>query len=131
MDVKVSRKETRTMPEGLVDVLVSNICDFYPVFDVSDPNLITDIEILTDSRQELLDRAMFAVMKQKGNDPVDPEDGIDWSDAIIGDVSVPLVIQQINSAVMKEGPGVKVTPETVRNGQNENVIFKVELTNAV
>jgi hypothetical protein len=132
MDIKVSRKETRWQPDGPVEVLINNIFDLYPVFGQdSEPNLITDVEILDDGRGELLDRAMFALVKQRGQDPVEPDDGIQWSEALIGEVPAPMIIQQVHSSVSEEGPGVRAVPSTIRNNGKENLIFKIELTNAV
>jgi hypothetical protein len=75
MDVKVSRKETRMMPDGPAEVLLSNVFDVFPVFadearfdgyDFTGQDrayLLADVEILDDPRDELLDRAMFALVK--------------------------------------------------------------------
>jgi hypothetical protein len=144
MDVKVSRKEVRNMPDGPVEVLIDNICDLYPIFGDSPlydgqdvyagqdkENIIMDVEILNDDRAELLDRALFALLKQRGSDPVEPEDGIQWAEALIGEVPSPVIVRQVHDAVSEEGPGVRVTPSTVRNGDNGNLVFKIELTNAM
>jgi hypothetical protein len=150
MDAKVSRKERRLQPDGPVDVLVDNIFDFYPVFADSEEyidqdiyigqdrvsaeerkNLIMDIEMLDNDRQELLDRAMFALVKQRGNDPVEPGDGIQWAEAVVGEVPSPVVVQQVHSSVSEEGPGVRAVPGTVVNNGKEHLIFKIELTNAL
>jgi hypothetical protein len=150
MDAKVSRKERRLQPDGPVDVLVDNIFDFYPIFADSEEyidqdiyigqdrvsaeereNLIMDIEMLDNDRQELLDRAMFALVKQRGNDPVEPGDGIQWAEAVVGEVPSPVIVQQVHSSVSEEGPGVRVIPSTVKNGDRENLIFTIELTNAL
>ena len=128
MDLKVSKKERRWMAEGPVDVLIENVCDVYPIFN---GNTIMDVEILDDDRTELLDRATFASMKQRGADPVELKDGIQWAEAVIGEVPAPVIVQQVIAAVYEEGPGVRITPKTVRNGSKENLIFSVELTNAV
>ena len=130
MDFKVSRKEMRILPEGTYDVLVDNVCDLYPIFDPEDDCLITDVETLEDEREELLDRSMFSILKQRGNDPVEPEDGLQWAEAIMGDVLPQTIVQQAHQAVSKEGPGVKVYPETVKAGQKESLSFRIELTNA-
>jgi len=127
VDFKTGRKETRWQPDGQVDVLVNNVCDLYPVFDKDDPNLITDVEILDDPDEELLDRAMFAVVKQRGNDPVEPDDGIQWAEAVLGEVLPPIILQQVNSSVSKEGRGVRATFDTVKNNSKEYLAFKVEL----
>jgi hypothetical protein len=150
MDVKVSRKETRMQPEGPVEVLVDNIFDLYPIF-ADDPrydgqdfyighdrvseqerkNIIMDVETLDGERVELLDRAMFALVKQRGMDPVEPQDGVQWSEAVIGEVIAPVVVQQVHLSVSEEGPGVRAVPGTVINNGKENLVFKIELTNAV
>jgi hypothetical protein len=150
MDVKVSRKEARMQPEGPVEVLVDNIFDLYPIY-ANDPryegqdiytgqgrvseqdreNLIMDVEILDGDRAELLDRAMFALVKQRGMDPVEPQDGVQWAEAVIGEVIAPIIIQQVHASVSEEGPGVRAVPGTVVNNGKENLIFKIELTNAV
>jgi hypothetical protein len=150
MDFKVSRKERRMQPEGPVEVLTDNVFDLYPVC-ADDPryagqdiyagqdrvpeqdrkNIIMDVEMLDDARAELLDRAMFALVKQRGMDPVEPQDGIQWAEAVIGEVIAPVIIQQVYAAVSREGPGVRVVPGTVVNSGKENLIFRIELTNAV
>jgi hypothetical protein len=147
MDVKVSRKEARMQPEGLVEVLVDNVFDLYPVFGNDErftyreqlmqqdfaelDKLIVDVEMLDGDRTELLDRAMFALVKQRGGDPVEPDDGVQWAEAVIGEVIAPVIIQQVHTSVSEEGPGVRAVPGTIVSGGKENLIFKVELTNAV
>jgi len=144
MDFRVSKKETRRQPDGAVDVLVNNVFDLYPIF-ADDPrskeindipqqdkkNFITDVEVLDNETAELLDRAMFAVVKQRGNDPTEPEDGNQWAEAIIGDVAAPELLQQVYSSVSKEGSGVRVTANTVKVGKKECLTFKVGLTNII
>jgi len=143
MDFKVSKKETRRQPEGLVDVLVNNVCDLYPIF-ADDPrfkdveicgvsesdrkNLIMDVEILDNDKEERLDRAMFAAIKQRGNDPVEPADGIQWAEAVLGEVLSPNILQQVYSSVLTEGTGVRVTPNTIKNGTKEYLTFRLDLT---
>jgi hypothetical protein len=132
-------------------VLVDNIFDLFPVYAndsrVKDnqalqdylatlsgqdrENLIVDIEILDDPRDELLDRAMFALVKQRGMDPLEPSDGIRWSEYLLGDVPAPVILQEISVSVGKEGPGVRATPRTVRHGESSYTVFTVMLTNAV
>lgn len=129
MDFKVSRKEKRWQPDGTgVEVLVDNIFDLYPVYgNAINKNLITDVEILDDAREELLDRAMFAVVKQKGADPVDIDDGNRWAQAMIGEISSVSVLDDVFKSVAVEGPGVRVATETVSNGGKPGTAFAVEL----
>jgi len=150
VDFKVSRKERRWQSDGPVDVLVDNVCDLYPIFadDIrytgqsiqmgqgtitcqDRKNIIMDVEILDDDRSELLDRSMFALMKQRGADPVEPDDGIQWAEAVIGEVSSPVILQQAYAAISEEGPGVRAVAGTIKNGNKENLYFKLELTSAI
>jgi hypothetical protein len=150
MDFKVSRKEKRFQSDGVVEVLLDNIFDLYPIFgddkrfDDQDiyvgqdlvtsieerADIIMDVEILDDDRDEMLDRALFALVKQRGGDPTEPSDGIQWAEAVLGEVEAPLIIQQIHSSVGEEGPGVRSVPSVIRSGGKERLFFKVELTNA-
>jgi hypothetical protein len=127
MDLKVSRREQRAQPDGPVDVLIDNTCELYPLFDDDDPDLIVDVEFLDDPRQELLDRAMFALVKQRGLDPLAPLDGVQWAEHIVGEVSAPVILHQIAAAVSREGAGVRVTPSAMQRGGVSYTTFKIEL----
>ena len=128
----MSRKETRFIPgSGGIDVLMSGVFDLYPLRDDVDPNCITGIEILDEARSELLDRAMWAVVKQKGNDPLNTADGNDYEGVLLGESSVVVLISQIQASVLVEGPGVQASySTTVANGK-EYLAVSVSLTNSV
>jgi hypothetical protein len=150
MDIKISRKETRMQPEGPAEVLVDNIFDLYPVY-ADDPryagqdiyvgqdrvseqdrkNIIMDVETLDGDRTELLDRAMFALVKQRGADPVEPQDGIQWAEAVIGEAIAPVVLQQVHASVSEEGPGVRAIPGVAESKGKQQLTFKIELTNVL
>ena len=132
MDFVVSRKEKRWQPRiddttgQPVMVLVDSVFDIYPIYgNELDPNIITDVEIYDDDRAELLDRSMFAIVKQRGLDPVELEDGIQWAEYVLGEVPAPLVLLQVQEAVLAEGPGVRFTPTITPHGTS----FQVALTN--
>jgi hypothetical protein len=131
VDLKVSRKETRLQPEGPAEILVSDVFDLYPVFHRLDKNLIVDVEILDDEREELLDRAMFAAVKQLGQDPVDPDDGVPYAEALVGEIAVPALIPYIVKAVQKEGPGARVSFGTAAREGREYLEIKLALTETV
>jgi hypothetical protein len=96
----------------VVDVLVSNVTDLYPIFEDEAESIISDVEILDDARLELLDRAMFAVVKQRGNDPLNLEDGNQIEECLMGEISPVALIGQISSSVAQEGPGVRISFDT-------------------
>ena len=131
MDVSVSRKIPRYQPSGNVLVLVSNVSDLYPVFSKDDENLITDIEMLDDDREELLDQGMWAVLKQRGLDPLSPLDGNQYEECILGDITPVELTMQIMMSVLKVGPGVKVSFSSYVSGGKEKLLAEVSLTNAV
>ena len=131
MDAKTSRKEPREQPgTGTVEVLMDNITDLYPVFADGDGLLIADIEILDDAREELLDRAMFSVMVQRGGDPLDPDDGVQIEECILGEVTALELIGQISASVLKAGPGVKVSYETTEVDGKEYLTVDLALVPA-
>jgi hypothetical protein len=130
MDAKISLKERRLLPEGPADVLTGGVFDLYPVFSREDPDLITGIEVIDGEKEELLDRAMFAVVKQRGLDPVDPADGNQWEEYLVGEIPAPVLIQQIISSASRAGAGVRVTPEAVQSGGAPYTVFTVKLTGA-
>ena len=130
MDLVVSRKETRYLPIGNVMVLMSSVYDVYPI--LSDDGLtIEDVEFLDGEREELLDRAMWAAVKQYGLDPLNSNDGNQYEEVLLGEVSDVALMAQIYNNVSQEGTGVTVTFEAyVANGR-EYLTPHVMLTNAV
>lgn len=110
---------------------MSNVFDVYPVYSLSDPNLIVDVEVLDDDRVELLDRAMFAAVKQRGADPLDTTSGVQWAQAVLGEVTTTSIMRQVEAEVAKEGPGVQVTFDTITDTSGRQTMqFAISLTNA-
>ena len=130
MDLDISRKETRYLPGGNEQVLMSSVYDLYPVLS-EDGLTIMDVEMLDDDRTELLDRAMWAAVKQYGLDPVNPTDGNQYEEVILGDTSVVALMSQIYANVTAEGTGVTVSFETYVSNGREYLTPRVILTNAV
>jgi hypothetical protein len=131
MDLKVSRKETRIQPSGPVDELVDGVFDIYPVYDRVDPGLIVDVEMLDGGEAEVIDRALSATVWQRGQDPVDPGEGIQWAEAVLGEVPAPVIVRQLQDAVNAEGPGIKITFDTVTNGTKSYMRYKIELLKTI
>ena len=126
MDFKVSRKEKRMQPRGPVMELIDDIFDLYPQYgNEFDQNIITDVDILDNTQAEQLDRAMFAIVKQRGADPLEEDDGIQWAENILGEVPSAMVLSQVQQAVYAEGPGIRIVPSITPQGTS----FLLELTN--
>ena len=75
-------------------------------------------EIVT-GKDELEQACALATIFQRGLDPLDLNDGIRWSQAILEELSVIQLIQDITDAVGKVSTSVKVVFDTVEdeNGQ--------------
>jgi hypothetical protein len=125
MDFKVNNREKRMTADGIGEVMLDSACELYPVFD---DDLIMDVEVIDDAVAERIDRAAFAIAKQRGLDPIDPDDGTQWAEYIIGEVSAPVVLAQVATAAGSEGPGVSVTAETVYVGGEALTTFTVRTT---
>jgi hypothetical protein len=126
VDIKVSNKIERLQPEGMVDVLVDSIFDLYPIY-AEDGLGIVDIEIIDDPAEEALDRAMFATVRQKGQDPQDPNSGIPWAEAMLGEIPSPILMSAIEKAVQDEGGAVKLDFQTIVQNGKETMAISLEL----
>lgn len=87
-------------------------------------------QILEDDSEELLlQDCALATIWQRGLDPVEPEDGIRWSQALLGEVNPLQLIEDINNAVENVTNSVAVEVGTVTsiNGQ-EYLSFKLKMT---
>lgn len=81
---------------------------------------IIGCEVLEDGNKELLEQACaLATIWQRGLDPVDLNDGVRWSEAILEELSCLQLIQDITEAVASVTTSVKVVFDTVEddNGQ--------------
>jgi hypothetical protein len=126
MDFRINNREKRFSVDGAGEVMLDNSCELYPIFDEEDDNLIVDVEVVDGETAELLDRAAFAMVKQRGMDPIDPNDGVQWAEYSIGEVSAPVILAQIASAVGAEGPGVKVDTGSVYMNGEQYASFTVK-----
>ena len=114
MDIKISEKEQMYQPNGVVDVLVNGIFDMYLVEHTDDEGQqwIDDVEVLDDlllgNLVEETDRVLFAILRQRGQDPIDPGEGIQWAESMLSEIPVPLLMSQITSAAAEESSYVNV-----------------------
>jgi len=125
MDVKVSNKQTMMQPYGPVDVLVEGVFDFFPVTYVDSEGVtwIEDIEVFSEEEwlDEELDRVSFAVIRSKGQDPIDPNEGIQWSEMMLGEIPAPLLMNQIMQAGQAESQFVQTSFQTVSVGGKQQL----------
>lgn len=93
-------------------------------------NKLYNAQILEDDSEELLlQECALATIWQRGLDPVEPEDGIRWSQALLGEANPLQLIEDINNAVENVTNSVAVEVGTVTsiNGQ-EYLSFKLRMT---
>jgi hypothetical protein len=122
MDIKVSQREEMMQPDGVVDVVTSGINDFFLIegIDVDEQIWIEDVEILDDFLEEEKDRTVFAVIRQRGQDPMAPGEGVQWAESMMSEIAVPLLMQQIVDAAASESQYVNVNFETIEvNGYEQ------------
>ena len=122
MDIKLSQREEMLQPKGTVDVITEGINDFFLIeeTDGEGQKWIKDIETITDFLEEEKDRVVFSVLRQRGQDPISPFEGIQWAETMMNEIPVPLLMQQIMDAAMNESNYVNVSFETIKiNGQEQ------------
>lgn len=81
---------------------------------------IITCETLDDGSTELIEQeCALATIFQRGLDPLDLEDGIQWSEVLLGEVNVLQLMEQITEAVSRVSVHVKVefSTTTLANGQ--------------
>lgn len=91
---------------------------------------LSNASILEDGSEELLlQECALATIWQRGLDPVEPEDGIRWTQALLGEVNPLQLIEDVNNAVENVTNSVAVEVGTVTsiNGQ-EYLSFKLRMT---
>jgi hypothetical protein len=128
MDVKVYRKETVRQPSGTEYVVTPNIIDIYPLTekDANDIEVLKGAEIL-DSESEIIEQAcLLATIWQKGQDPLALEEGIRWSEALLEEINVVQLMEDITNAVAQITPTVEVVFSTVTDS-NGNSYLKYTL----
>lgn len=75
---------------------------------------------LVEDKEELEQQCALATIYQKGQDPLDAEDGIRWGEAILEEISCLQLIQDIIDAVEKVSTSIVVTFDMIEgeNGQS-------------
>ena len=124
MDVKVYKKETVKQPSGTSYVISPNIIDLYPIIakDENDNETISGAEELTDEDALIEQACALATIWQKGLDPLDLEEGIRWSEAILEEINVVQLMEDITNAVAEITPTVEVVFNTVTDDNGNSYL---------
>jgi len=118
MDFQVSQKETRLQPEGAVDFYVPDVFD---LFLVEEGNVIKNVLIVEDSL-EIRQRALFASIRQKGSDPINPELGVRWAECLLGEVPPEVILVDIKNAVRATSTSATVQFNTTYDLKGNTVL---------
>ena len=124
MDVKVYKKETVKQASGTSYLISPNIIDLYPVItkDENDNEIISGAEELTDEDALIEQACALATIWQKGLDPLDLEEGIRWSEAILEEINVVQRMEDVTSAVAEGTPTVEVVFNTVTDDNGNSYL---------
>lgn len=126
MDVKVYKKEEVRQPSGTEYVYVPDVIDIIPnivTSPVSGEEIITGAVELEDSSKDLLEQeCAIATIKQRGLDPLDKEDGIQWSETLLGEVNAIQLMEDIQSAVEQTTTSVVVIFNTVTDSEGRSYL---------
>ena len=80
-----------------------------------------------EGKEELEQQCALATIYQRGLDPLDLDDGIRWSEAILEELSGLLLIQDITEAVEKVSSAIKVVFD-IAEDDNGNTYLTYKLT---
>lgn len=121
MDAFIYTKETIKQPDGDTERFVDNVFDLKPLIEGEQ---IVNIELVEDT-EELKQQAVFASLKQRGSDPLSMGDGVQWANAVIGEISGLVIMSQIKNEVNNVSPSCNVEFSL---SDKEKLSFTIEVT---
>lgn len=124
MDVKVYTKEAVKQPSGTEYVISPNIIDIYPEIskDANDNEILTGADILTEDNDVIEQACSLATIWQKGQDPLDTDIGNRWSEAMLGEINVVQLMEDLTNAVAEITPTVEVVFSTVTDADGNSYL---------
>lgn len=125
MDIKVYKKEEVYQPSGSEYVYVPDVIDLIPILteDSEGNEILSNAVILEDGSRELLEQeCALATIKQRGLDPVELDDGIEWSETLLGEVNVVQLMNEIAEAVAKTTTSVTVVFDTITDSEGNSYL---------
>ena len=119
MDIKVYKKEEVRQPLGTSYVISPNIIDLYPIIT---NDVINGAEELITEKEIIEQACALATIWQKGLDPLDINEGIRWSEAILEEINVVQLMEDITKAVAEITPTVEVVFDTVTDDNGNSYL---------
>lgn len=124
MDFKVYKKEQVLQPNNKSEwVYMPNIIDLQPIMKGDE---IVGCNILEATQDCLEQEATFASIFQQGLDPIEPSLGVRWSEALLEEISVLQLVDDIVQSVNAVSSNIGVSFETVKGADgNEYLSYKI------
>ena len=124
MDVKVYTKETVLQPYGTENIYVPDVIDIIPEIttDENGNEILSNAEVLTDDNDLIEQMCGLATIWQRGLDPLDLEDGVRWSEALLEEINVVQLMEDLTNAVAQVTPTVDVVFDTVVTDSGQTVL---------
>lgn len=125
MDLSVYTKETVSQPEGDINVLVANVIDLKPLFEDDDDTELSGATIITDE-DEAEQMVALATIFQRGLDPVEVDDGIQWGELLRNEITVFQLITEINQEIAEVSSTARVSFSTVTDAEGvERLVYTI------
>lgn len=113
MDLKVYTKETVKQPQGDAEYFVPNIIDLIP--QLTGDTEISRAEVLIEDKDCIEQECSLATIWQRGNDLVDPDVGVRWSEVLLGEITLIQLMEDIRQAVQDITLDVEVVFSAVKD----------------
>lgn len=124
MDLKVYKKEEVVQPSGVESIYVPNIIDIYP--DFADDTLVS--ASLVEEQDELEQAGALATIWQRGLDPLDEDNGIRWSEVMLGEVSVLELMEDITLVLSELSTAIQVEFDTILDSEGKSYLsYKIKV----
>lgn len=117
-------KEEVKQPKGTEYVYVPNVIDLIPVIetDALGNEILTNAVLLEDENDLTEQMCGLATIWQKGLDPLDLEDGVRWSEALLEEINVVQLMEDLTNAVAQITPTVNVVFDTAVTDSGQSVL---------
>lgn len=113
MDLKVYTKETVKQPQGDTEYFVPNVIDLIPQF--TDDTELSGAEVLTEDKDCIEQECALATIWQRGNDLVDPDVGVRWSEVLLSEITLIQLMEDLRLAVQNITLDVEVVFSAVKD----------------
>ena len=124
MDVKVYKKETVSQPKGTENIYVPDVIDIIPEIktDSLGNEILSNATLLEEDNGVIEQMCGLSTIWQKGLDPLDLEDGIRWSEALLEEINVVQLMEDLTNAVAQITPTVNVIFDTAVTDSGQTVL---------